>query len=245
MGKTVLVTGGAKGIGKAICEGFAREGYTLYLHYNSSKREAKILKEQLENNYKIKVHLQQADFANPEEVNNLIEYIKENNVQIDTLIHNAGVSHTGLLFDISGEDIQTLFQVNVLSVIALTKEISKQMVKRKNGAIVNISSVWGVVGASCEVVYSATKAALIGFSKALAKELSLSGVRVNAIAPGAIETDMLKEYTKEELKVLAGEIPMGRLGKAEEVANLALFLASDAAGYITGQVLSPDGGMVL
>ena len=165
--------------------------------------------------------------------------------KIDLLVNNAGIAHSGLLTELPSSLWRRLFAVNVDGVYYCTKEVLPGMISRKSGCIVNISSIWGMVGASCEVAYSATKAAIIGFTKALAKEVGPSGVRVNCVAPGAIETDMLAEYTPDDRQTLAEEAPLMRLGTVRDIAEAVRYLASEGASFLTGQVLSPNGGMVV
>lgn len=244
--KTVIVTGGSRGIGKAIVYAFANAGYNVILNYNQSEQSAKNIVEDLKE-CKGVVEMFKADVSRREDVDAMIEYVNKEFGGIDVVVNNAGISHIGLFDEISEEEFRRVMDVNLMGVFNVTQSALKEcMLSKKNGAIINISSIWGISGASCEVAYSASKAGVIGLTKGLAKELAPSNITVNAIAPGAIATDMIyKDYSEQEIQSIEKDIPMGRLGTPIEVANLALYLASDNARYITGQVISPNGGMVI
>ena len=244
--KTVVVTGGSRGIGKAIVYAFANAGYNVILNYNQSEQSAKNIVEDLKD-CKGVVEMFKADVSKREEVNAMIEYVNKEFGGIDVVVNNAGISHVGLFDEIEEEEFRKVMDVNLMGVFNVTQAALKEcMLSKKNGTIINISSIWGIAGASCEVAYSASKAGVIGLTKGLAKELAPSNITVNAIAPGAIATDMIyKEYSEKEIATIEKEIPMGRLGTPIEIANLALYLASDNARYITGQVISPNGGLVI
>ena len=187
-----------------------------------------------------------ADITKNEEVHKMVNDVINTFGKIDVLVNNSGVCDYNLFTDISNEKIKELIDVNIYGTINVTKEVLKQsMIKNHEGNIVNISSIWGITGGSCEVIYSMTKAGIIGFTKALAKEVSMSGIRVNAVAPGAIKTEMISNLTNDQLEELKSEIPLNRLGNVEDVSNAVMFLASDKSSYITGQVISPNGGMVI
>lgn len=239
--KTVLITGAANGIGRACALDFAREGYFTIINYNKSENEAKKLEKEIKefggNCMKIC-----ADISKKSEVERLFSKIEELGLGVDILINNAGVSCIKMLCDTSEEEYDRIFDINMKGVYLCTKAACFNMVAKKWGRIINISSVWGVSGASCESIYSASKAAVIGFTKAMAKELAPSGICVNAIAPGVIDTNMNKFLSSEEREELKNEIPAGRFGESSEVSKLALFLASDNASYITGQTIGIDGG---
>ncbi len=238
--KTVLVTGGSRGIGKSIVEKFALEGYNVVLNYSKSEEAAFKISEKFSN-----VKIYKADVSIKKDVINMIDFAKENFSTIDVLINNAGVSSTGLLQDLSDEELNRIFSVNVYGVFNTTRAVLPQMISNHRGKIINISSVWGMVGASNEVAYSASKAAIIGFTKALAKEVGPSNINVNCIAPGIVMTDMVSDYTVEEFDNIRSNIPLDRIGSTEDIASLAYFLASPEADYITGQVISPNGGWVI
>ena len=235
MGKTALVTGGAGGIGEAICRALAGDGWHVAVAYHSSREAAEALAEELDG---IAVC---ADLADPEEVEAMFDQVGG----VDLLVNNAGVSHYGLLTDLSYRDWRDLFRVNTDAVFLCCKAAIPHMVHQKRGCILNISSMWGQVGGSCEAAYSASKAAVIGLTKALAKELAPSGIRVNCIAPGVIRTPMLDCFSETELEELRLETPLERLGTPEDVGALAAFLASDKARFMTGQIIGLNGGFVI
>lgn len=238
--KTVLVTGGSRGIGKSIVQKFAENGYNVILNYSKSEEAAYRLSEKYNN-----VKIFKADISNKKQVQEMIDYATSEFKKIDILINNAGISSTGLLQDLSEEELNRIFSVNVNGTFFCTQSVLPQMIARHEGKIINISSVWGLVGASNEVAYSASKAAIIGFTKALAKEVGPSNIHVNCIAPGIVMTDMVSDYTVEEFDDIRSQIPLERIGSTEDISNLAYFLASDEADYITGQIISPNGGWVI
>lgn len=238
--KTVLITGGSRGIGKAMVYAFARAGYNVLLNFNKSEGLANEIASEFSN-----VKIYGADVGNQENVIHMIEYAKEHFGGIDILINNAGVSCSGLFQDLQTNEWEKLMNVNLTGVYNCSKAVLPEMIAKKQGKIINISSVWGMVGASNEVAYSASKAGVIGLTKALAKEVGPSNIQVNCIAPGIIMTDMVSDYSMDELNAITDEIPLGRIGSTSDVADLALFLASDSANYITGQIFSPNGGWVI
>ena len=245
MNKTVIITGAAKGIGKAIAKDFAYAGYNVCINYNTSEEQAKQLCEELAKDG-CNVIIYKADITKREEVDKMVDYVIGTYGKVDVLVNNAGISEYKLFIDITQEDINRMLNVNILGVFNTTQSVlQKSMISRKDGTIINISSIWGMVGASLEVAYSTTKAAIIGMSKALAKELAPSNITVNVVAPGAISTDMLGALSKEDMDVLKEEIPLGKIGTVEDVAAAVKFLASYEARYITGQVISPNGGLVI
>ena len=245
MNKTVITTGAAKGIGRAIAKDFAYSGYNVCINYNTSEEKAKELCQELAKDG-CNVIIYKADVTNRQEVDKMVDYVIGTFGNIDVLINNAGISEYKLFTDITQEDMEKMVNVNILGVFNTTQSVlKKSMLSRKDGTIINISSIWGMVGASLEVAYSTTKAAIIGMSKALAKELAPSNITVNVVAPGAISTDMISSLSKEDLEVLKEEIPLGKIGNVEDVAASVKFLASYEARYITGQVISPNGGLVI
>ena len=245
MNKTVIITGAAKGIGRAIAKDFAYAGYNVCINYNTSEEQAKQLCEELAKDG-CNVIIYKADITKREEVDKMVDYVIGTYGKVDVLVNNAGISEYKLFIDITQEDINRMINVNILGVFNTTQSVlQKSMISRKDGTIINISSIWGMVGASLEVAYSTTKAAIIGMSKALAKELAPSNITVNVVAPGAISTDMLGALSKEDMDVLKEEIPLGKIGTVEDVAAAVKFLASYEARYITGQVISPNGGLVI
>ena len=241
--KTVLITGGARGIGKAMSKAFAKEGYNVLVNFNKSENEAKELYTILnEKNFSVKLF--KADISN-RDVEDMVDYCIKEFGGLDVLVNNAGVSQDKLFTDITDEDWDNMMNINLKGSFYCSQVALKYMISEKKGNIINISSIWGISGASCEVHYSITKAGIIGMTKALAKEVGPSNIRVNSIAPGVINTDMLSGYNEEDIDALVEETPLMRLGTPEDIANCAIFLASDKSNFITGQVISPNGGFVI
>lgn len=242
--KTVLITGASRGIGKATAILFAESGYNVLMNYNQSEKEALDTLESLKNKgYSVDIY--KADVSNVNEVNLMIKYCIGRFGKIDVLINNAGISKDKLFTDITFEEWHEMMNVNLNSIFYTTQASLKYMISEYTGKIINISSIWGMVGGSYEVHYSTSKAAIIGMTKALAKEVGPSNIQVNCIAPGVIQTDMLNNVSEETLEILKDETPLMRLGTPNDVAHCALFLASDNANFITGQVISPNGGFVI
>ena len=237
MSRVVLITGASRGIGRAMAIKFAESGWLVAANYNKSEDRALQLKRMSDN-----IYICKADVSNRNEVNNMIENIRRELGPICVLINNAAVSSIKMFSDITEEEWDYTFDVNIKGVYNCTQEVLPDMIRKKSGSIINISSMWGQVGASCEVHYSAAKAAIIGFTKALAKELGPSFVRVNCIAPGVVSKEMNMDV---DLSALREETPLGRLGTASEVAECAYFLASDNSSFITGQVIGVNGGLVV
>lgn len=241
MSKTVLITGASRGIGRAIATRFAKEGYSLVINCCNSPAALAEVKKELETTYHVPVLASVGNVGDFQYVEKFFEEIKEHFHGIDVLVNNAGISHIGLLHDMSLEEWQNLININLSSAFYTSKLAIPYMLSQKHGKIINISSVWGNVGASCEVAYSASKGGLNTFTKALAKELAPSNIQVNAIACGCIDTAMNQCFSVEERQSLTEEIPAGRFGTVDEVANLAFSLAENHS-YLTGQVISLDGG---
>lgn len=239
MSKTILVTGGSRGIGKDIAISLARDGYNVVLNYNKSESEAKKIKEDLQKE-NINIEIFKADVSKSKEVEKLIEFVIKKFGKVDILINNAGISKFGLLQDMTEEDFDNVLNVNLKSMFLLSKNILPFMIKKKEGLIINIASIWGEIGASCESIYSASKAGVIGFTKALAKEVGPSNIRVNAISPGFINTDMNKNISKEAVEDIKQEIPLGRIGEAIDITRCVKWLIED--NYTTGQIVSINGG---
>lgn len=240
--KTIIVTGGSRGIGASIVKELANKDYNIVLNYNNSEKQAKqIQKELLEKNIKIEIF--KADVSKRENVKDLVKFALEKFKTIDVLINNAGIDQVKMFMDITDEDWNKMIQTNLNSVFYCTQEVLPTMTHNKNGNIINISSIWGITGASCEVHYSVAKAGIDGMTKALAKELGPSNIRVNSIAPGAILTDMNSGYTNEEIKDMESQIPLGRLGNSIDIAKCVNWLIED--NYTTGQIISPNGGWVI
>lgn len=244
MRKIALITGGSRGIGAACVRLFARNGYAVVFLANRSVEKAQKLTEELRGEG-CDVSFRLCDVSDGGKVAEVIGNVLHTYRRIDALVNCAGVAHIGLFTDMTDAEWDALFAVNVRSVFSVTKAVLPGMISRQAGAIVNVSSMWGEVGASCEVAYSATKAAIIGMTKALAKEVGPSGVRVNCVTPGVIDTDMNAQLTEADRAALADETPLGRIGSADEVAQTILYLCSEGASFITGQVLGVSGGLVI
>lgn len=244
MRKVALITGGSRGIGAACVRAFAMAGYAVVFLYHRSADKAATLADALRaEGFDAAAYA--CDVSDPAQVKSAMADILRVYHRVDALVNCAGIAHIGLLTDMTEAEWDHLFAVNVRGVFSVTKAVLPGMISRQTGAIVNVSSMWGEVGASCEAAYSATKAALIGLTKALAKEVGLSGVRVNCVTPGVIDTDMNAQLTSEDRAALADETPLGRIGTAEEVAKTALFLCGADASFITGQVVGVSGGLVI
>ena len=241
--KTVLITGASGGIGQAMAMAFAQAGYAVAVHCRSQKQAAQMLKDRvLALGQDCEVFC--ADLTKREDADTLCREVLARFGRVDVLVNNAGAAEEILFSDVEEEHWDYILDCNLKSAYRMIHGLLPAFYRQQGGVILNVSSVWGQVGAACEAVYSAAKAGLIGLTKALAKELALSGIRVNCIAPGGIDTPMNAGYTGEEMEQFCNSIPMGRLGRPEEVAAAAVFLASDSAGYITGQVLGVNGGMI-
>jgi 3-oxoacyl-[acyl-carrier protein] reductase len=242
--KTVIITGASRGIGQSIAELFADKGYNVLINYNKSEKSALDLFNSLKSKG-LSVKIFKANVSKRDEVESMMKFCVDEFGSIDVLINNAGISQEKLFTDISDEDFDEMINVNLKSVFYCSQVALRYMLPVKKGKIINISSIWGMVGASCEVHYSASKAGMIGLTKSLAKELGPSNIQVNCIAPGVIRTDMLSSYTEDELNVLQENTPLMRLGSPADIAGCALFLASSYANFITGQIISPNGGFII
>ncbi len=240
--KTVLITGASHGIGAETARLFGKKGYAVAVNYNKSADSANALVKELKT-LGVLAKAYKADVANADEVRAMFNEIEIDFGGVDVLVNNAGVALEKMLCDMSNADYDFIMDTNLKGVFLCCREAQNYMVRNKKGAIVNISSMWGEVGASCESVYSASKAGVIGFTKALAKELAPSGITVNAVTPGAIDTKMNACYTAEEKAALCEEIPLGRFGTPLEIAEAVYFLARHK--YITGQILGVNGGMAI
>ena len=239
--KSVLITGASGGIGKACAQRFAKEGYFTYINYFKSAQSAEELKKSILQSGG-RCELLYGDVSKRSDVCNMFSKIKSITGGADVVVNNAGISQIKMLCDTDEEEYDRIFDVNMKSVYLCCREAIGYMVHNKYGRIINVSSMWGVSGASCESVYSASKAAVIGFTKALAKELAPSGITVNSVAPGVIDTKMNDVLTNEEKKELTEQIPAGRFGTALEVSDLIYNLAGENSAYITGQTILIDGG---
>lgn len=236
--KCVLIVGGSRGIGSHTVRVFSREGWRVAFTYNNSEGEALSLAAECA------ALAIKADSAKEEDIKNAVEYCVSNLGGIDCLVNNAAVSSFSLLTDVSLEEWRRVMSVDLDAPFLYSKAVLPHMISKKSGRIINVSSMWGLVGASCEVAYSTAKAGLIGFTKALAKEVGPSGITVNAVAPGVIDTDMNSHLSASDLEALADETPLCRIGRPEEVAEAIFFLASDRASFITGEVLNVSGGFI-
>lgn len=239
--KTVLITGASRGIGRAAALRFAKEGYNVAAGYFKSEAAAQRLRDEICGAGGL-CEIYRADVSDFEQAAEMVKAAEKRFGHIDVLVNNAAVSESRLFTDLKPADWRDMMSVNLDGVFNCTLPVAKSMVSRRQGCIINISSVWGIVGASCEAAYSASKAAVIGVTKALAKELGPSNVRVNCVAPGVIATDMLNGLTGADIDELRQRTPLGRIGNAEDVASAVYYLAGDEAGFITGEVVRVDGG---
>lgn len=244
MRKVALITGASRGIGRACARLFAENGYSVLINYHRSEQAAQeLLRELLDKG--CDARLLRADVSNSAQVDALCKQALSAFRHVDVLINNAAIAQQALLTDLSDQDWRRMMAVNLDAAFYCCRALLPGMISRRSGSILNISSMWGQVGASCEVSYSAAKAGLIGFTKALAKEVAPSGVRVNCLCPGVIDTDMNASLSDDTRRELAEETPLGRLGTPEEVARAALFLCGESASFITGQVLGVNGGLIV
>lgn len=244
MEKTVLITGASRGIGREMARAFAQAGYQVVINYCASQGGALALEEELNARgfSAVAVH---GDVQDRDQVRQMFRLAEERFGQVDVLINNAGIAQQKLFTDLTDQDWDSMFGVDVKGVFLCTQAALPGMIRRQQGKIINISSMWGITGASCEVHYSAAKAAVIGMTKALAKELGPSHINVNCIAPGVIDTQMNAALSEETLAALKDETPLGVIGTGNDIAQLALFLASPQSDFITGQVIAADGGMTI
>lgn len=242
-GKTAVVTGGSRGIGRAIVEEFLKAGaYVIFTYNNSEEKSNEIVKKYKEQGFFLEAH--KVNLNDYDSICRFYDDVIYQRGSIDILVNNAGISKVNLFMDMTKEDIDEIVGTNFTGTMYLTQLIVKKMVMQKKGSILNISSIWGNTGASCESVYSATKGGITMFTKSLAKELGSCNIRVNALAPGVIKTEMNEWMNEEEKRELCDEIPLNRFGEKNEVAKCAAFLCSDDASYVSGQVLTVDGAML-
>ena len=240
--KNIIVTGGSRGIGKCLVENLAREGHSVILNYNKSEKQAKKIQNDLREEG-IVVEIYKADVSKKEEVKGLVDFALTKWKNIDVLINNAGIAKLNMFQDVTEEEWNEIIDTNLKSAFYMCQEVVPSMIHQKQGCIINISSIWGIVGASCETVYSISKAGMDALTKSLAKELGPSNIRVNSIAPGIIATEMSDYFDEEELQEIIDQIPVGRIGKPEDIARCVNWLIEDE--YTTGQVISPNGGWVI
>ena len=242
MERIAIVTGSSRGIGREIAKSLAQEGIKVIANYNKSEEKAIELQKELKAQG-FDIDIFKADVSKKEEVQNLVNYTLEKYSHIDILINNAGIAKSQLITDVTDEDWNNLINTNLYSAFAMSREVCKNMISNHSGCIINISSIWGLVGSSMESIYSITKAGMDALTKSLAKELGPSNIRVNSIAPGIIDTDMNSEWTEDELKNIIDEIPLEKLGTCKDIAKCVKWLIDD--NYTTGQVISINGGWVI
>lgn len=235
----VLITGGSRGIGRACVEKFRREGYEVSFIYNNSKEQAEELERESG------AHAIRADVSDPAEATAAVQRANELMGSVDILVNNAGISASGLITDISDTDYYKIMNTNLSGAFFVSREVAKKMISQHFGRIVNVGSMWGKTGASCEVAYSASKAGMEGLTKALAKELGPSGICVNCVEPGVIDTDMNKYLNEETVEYLKEETPVCRIGNAEETAEFIFLIATENSGFLTGQIIGFDGGFAI
>ncbi|MEG1311792.1 MAG: 3-oxoacyl-[acyl-carrier-protein] reductase [Romboutsia sp.] len=243
-GKVAIVTGGSRGIGKEVAKKLATLGANLIINYTSKEEEALKTKIEIEA-IGVKCITVKCDVSKSDEVNNMIELGLNEFAQIDILVNNAGITKDGLLMRMKEEDFDKVIEINLKGVFNCTKAVTKHMMKRKYGKIINIASVVGIIGNAGQANYCASKAGVIGFTKSTARELASRNININAVAPGFIDTDMTKILSDDLKESMLNNIPKNIFGKPEDVANVAAFLASDMSSYVTGQVINVDGGMVM
>lgn len=237
-----IVTGASKGIGREIAKNLAKKGVIVVANYNKSEKEAIKLKKELENEGFL-IDIFKADVSKKEECEKLVKYTENKYKKIDILINNAGIDKYQLIDEVKEEDWNEIINTNLYSAFCMCQGVIKNMIHNKKGCIINISSIWGKVGAAQEILYSISKAGLDGLTKALAKEVGPSNIRVNSIAPGIIDTEMNKNLIKEEIDKIKEEIPLEKIGRPEDIAKCIMWLIED--NYTTGQIISIDGGWVI
>ena len=242
--KVVLVTGGSRGIGREVAEVYAENGYDVVINYVSDKTDVEGIKKEFEEKG-VKCLLVKADVSKAEDVDNMVEEAIKQFGKIDVLVNNAGITRDTLLMRMSEEDFDKVIEINLKGTYLVTKAVTKYMMKKRQGSIINLASVVGVVGNAGQTNYAASKAGIIGFTKSVAKELASRNIRANAVAPGFIETDMTSVLSDSVKENISTQIPLKRMGTAREVAEVIYFLGSDKSSYITGQVINIDGGMVM
>ena len=238
MNKVIIVTGGSRGIGASTVKLLAKDDNKIILNYNKSEEQAQKLQQENPN-----IEIYKADVSQREEVHKMIENILNKYGKIDVLVNNAGISESKVFTDVTDEDWNKIINTNLYSAFCVTQEVLPNMIHNKKGCIINISSVWGIVGASCETIYSIAKAGMDGMTKSLAKELGPSNIRVNSIAPGIIDTDMNKKLTSNDIENIEEEIPLGKIGKTIDIARCVKWILEDE--YTTGQIISVNGGWVI
>ncbi len=244
MKKTALVTGGGRGIGCATVRRLCLDGYNTAFCYNSSEDRAESLSSEL-SSLGYNIFAVQCDISSGSSVREMFEKIRKEFGEIDLLVNNAGIAQQKLFTDITDSDWDKMIGTDLSGTFYACREALPYMIRQKSGKIINVSSMWGQTGASCEVHYSAAKAGVVGLTKALAKEVGPSGITVNCVCPGVVDTDMMSSFSKEDVDAITEEIPLGRIASADDIARVISFLASDDADYITGQVIPVNGGFVI
>lgn len=234
----ILVTGASRGIGREIAQNLAQKGNVVIANYNKSEEQAKNLQKENQN-----IEIYKADVSQRKEVKQMVEYVLNKYGKIDVLVNNAGISENKLFTDVTDEDWQKIINTDLYSAFCVTQEVLPNMIHNKSGCIINISSIWGIVGASCETVYSIAKAGIDAMTKSLAKELGPSNIRVNSIAPGIINTDMNKDLSQKDIENIKNEIPLQKIGKTIDISKCVEWLITDE--YTTGQIISINGGWVI
>jgi len=242
--KIALITGATKGIGRSICEVYAKNGATIILNARDED-EALLLAENLKNTYNVTVYVVVFDVANADEVKNAFKSIFKLTKKLDIVINNAGILESSLLGMVTQDMIEKTYSTNVYGLYYVTQYAARLMSRSKSGSIINLTSIMGVNGSAGQIVYSGSKAAVVGITKSLSKELATNNIRVNAIAPGFIDTNMTQNIPEDKYKERIASIAMERIGKPEDIANAALYLGSDLSSYVTGQVIGVDGGMLI
>ena len=237
--KIIIITGASRGIGREIAKTLAREGYTIIANYNKSEKEAQKLKKELQEENK-EIDIYKANIANEEETQEMIKYVIKKYKKIDVLINNAGIDKIQLVTEVTKKDWDEIINTNLYGTFYISQQAAKNMIQNKQGKIISISSIWGQIGASMEVVYSISKAGVDGLTKALAKELGPSGIQVNSIAPGFIKTEMNSNFNEQEINEIKDEIPLQNLGECTDIAKCVKWLIED--NYVTGQVIAINGG---
>lgn len=234
----ILVTGASRGIGREIAQNLAQKGNVVIANYNKSEEQAKNLQKENQN-----IEIYKADVSQRKEVKQMVEYVLNKYGKIDVLVNNAGISENKLFTDVTDEDWQKIINTDLYSAFCVTQEVLPNMIHNKSGCIINISSIWGIVGASCETIYSIAKAGIDAMTKSLAKELGPSNIRVNSIAPGIINTDMNKDLSEKDIENIKNEIPLQKIGKTIDISKCVEWLITDE--YTTGQIISINGGWVI
>ncbi len=239
----ILVTGGSRGIGSKIVSTFAKNKHNVIINYNKNKEMAKNLSYNL-NDSGFNTKIFKADVSDINQVRDMVSFCRENYGDVDVLVNNAGIAKSQLFDEITQSDWDEVININLKGIFNCSQAVVSDMIKRKSGCIINVSSIWGIEGSAMEVHYSASKAGVIGFTKALAKELGPSNIRVNCVAPGVIKTDMLNGYSDDDLKALKNDTSLLRLGSPQDVADVVYFLASNESSFITGEVINVSGGFL-